>query len=77
MEDCLEHLERRVTAEMNSELVQLFTEMEVCTALHQMVPQKAPGPVGFDAHFFQKKLANCWTRGLQSCSFVFEFRYHE
>jgi ribonuclease HI len=65
--NCLEHVERKVTAEMNAELVQPFTEVEVCSAVHQMAPMKAPGPDGFDAHFFQKNWA---IVGVEVCKAV-------
>lgn len=51
---CLEHVEPRVSAEMNSNLLRSFTEEEVCIALSQMHPLKSPGPDGFSAGFFQK-----------------------
>jgi hypothetical protein len=50
----LEHVEPRVLAEMNSNLLWPFTEEEVCMALYQMHPLKSPGSVGFSAGFFQK-----------------------
>ncbi|XP_059436088.1 uncharacterized protein LOC132169016 [Corylus avellana] len=52
--DGLEGLEGRITAAMNEDLSKPFTEDEVRTALFQMAPQKAPGPDGFHAGFFQK-----------------------
>jgi hypothetical protein len=57
VDTCLEHIDKRVTAEMNADLLQPFTEMEVGTAIHQMAPMKAPGPDGFDVYFFQQNWA--------------------
>ena len=57
MDSCLENVEKRVTMEMNAELLQPFTEMEVGTAIHQMAPMKALGLDGFDAYFFQQNWA--------------------
>jgi ribonuclease HI len=51
---CLQPLERRVSNEMNAELLKPFTGEEVYRALFQMAPLKAPGPDGFSAGFFQK-----------------------
>jgi hypothetical protein len=53
----LEHVEPRVSAEMNSKLLRPFTEEEVGLALSQMHPLKSPSPDGFSAGFFQKE----WT----------------
>ena len=47
-------MSRRITDEMNEELMRLFTEDEVKEALFQMCPTKAPGPDGFLTTLFQK-----------------------
>jgi hypothetical protein len=51
---CLEHVEPRISEEMNSNLLRPFTEEEVGVALSQMHPMKSPSPNGFSAGFFQK-----------------------
>jgi hypothetical protein len=38
---------RKVTMDMNSDLVKPYTHTEIKTALFQMEPTKAPGPDGF------------------------------
>jgi hypothetical protein len=43
----------KVTAEMNSKLLDPYTEGEVKEALFQMFPTKAPEPNGFPTHFFR------------------------
>jgi hypothetical protein len=55
-EDYLGSVEGRISEEMNESLVRPFVEEEVRLALFQMAPMKAPGPDGFNAGFFPKKL---------------------
>lgn len=43
MEECLDAIERRISAEMNVRLLIPFTAVEVELALHQMAPLKALG----------------------------------
>lgn len=52
MEQVLDHVPTKVSAEMNASLLEQYTE-EVNKALFQIFPTKAPGPDGFPAHFFQ------------------------
>lgn len=53
MEEVLNTVLVKVTAQMNEQLNAPYTAEEVKTALFQMAPTKAPGPDGFPAHFFQ------------------------
>lgn len=53
-EAALKEMQRRITKEMNEELVRPFTEDEIKEALFQMCPTKAPEPDDFPAVFFQK-----------------------
>jgi hypothetical protein len=73
LETCLDHLEVKVTAEMNLVLLQSFSEVEVCEALN---PQST-WTGWFERLFCPKKLVYCQKGGLRSCSFVFEFGYYE
>jgi hypothetical protein len=47
-------MENRVMAEMNQDLCQVFTELEVDEAFKQMQPMKSLGPDGFSVGFFQR-----------------------
>ena len=49
----LEHVPTRVTDEMNNRLTRPYSATEVEKALHWMKPNKAPGPNGFTAGFYQ------------------------
>ena len=60
MDAVLDHVPRKVTAEMNSNLCAPYTKEEVKTALFQMFPTKAPGPDGFPAHFYQRHWEVLW-----------------
>ena len=59
MNAVLDHVPRKVTDEMNSNLCAPYTKEEVKTALFQMFPTKAPGPDGFPAHFYQRHWEVC------------------
>ncbi|KAG7586565.1 Ribonuclease H domain [Arabidopsis thaliana x Arabidopsis arenosa] len=49
----LQHIQPRVTAQMNQQLTAPVTEEEIFKALAQMNVDKAPGPDGFNAGFFK------------------------
>jgi hypothetical protein len=49
----LEHVPLKVTDEMNSRLTRPYSATEVEKALNLMKPNKAPGPDGFTAGFYQ------------------------
>jgi hypothetical protein len=59
MEDVLETVPYKVSAEMNAMLLAPYTSLEIKKALFQMFPTKAPGPDGFPAHFFQRNWDIC------------------
>jgi hypothetical protein len=59
MDEVLNSVPRKVTPEMNSQLLIPFEEKEVKEALFQMFPTKAPGPDGFPVHFFQRHWEVC------------------
>jgi hypothetical protein len=50
----LDHVEVKVTDDMNHELCKEFFEKEIADAIFQMGPLKAPGPDGFPARFYQR-----------------------
>jgi 23S rRNA maturation mini-RNase III len=52
VEACTNHVERKIDAWMNQQLLADFTRSEIYDALQQMAPMKAPGPDGFPACFF-------------------------
>lgn len=52
IEEVLEGVQGKVTGSMNSRLVGPVTMREVCAALFQMEPSKAPGPDGMTVAFF-------------------------
>lgn len=53
MEAVLQTFPRKVTEEMNRQLIAPFTSTKIKEALFQMFSTKAPGPDGYPAHFFQ------------------------
>jgi mannosylglycoprotein endo-beta-mannosidase len=46
----------QLTHQENENLIANFSEQEVYDAIFQMEKNKAPGPDGFSAEFYQKKL---------------------
>lgn len=46
-------MDKKVTAEMNSELTKTFTKEKVEMTLIQMAPLKSPSPDGFNPCFYQ------------------------
>jgi hypothetical protein len=50
----LDLVDVKVTEAMNNSLCRDFSEKEICDAMFQMGPLKAPGPDGFPARFYQK-----------------------
>lgn len=72
----LDHMPTRVDEGMNMILDVEFTQEEVFSALKQMHPIKAPGPVGMTPIFFQKywdvmgqEVTNAALSTLQACTF--------
>jgi hypothetical protein len=59
MNEVLDHVPRKVNAEMNAILTAPYEPAEVKTALFQMFPTKAPGSDGFPAHFFKRHWDVC------------------
>lgn len=52
--DIINGLAGRVNAEMNKDLTQAYSKKEVCSALNQMTPTKAPGSDGMAPIFYKK-----------------------
>jgi hypothetical protein len=59
MEDVLDVVPARVSAEMRTMLDAPFDVAEVKRALFEKFPTKAPGPEGFLAHFFERHWDTC------------------
>jgi hypothetical protein len=59
MQEVIDVVPVKVTAEMNAGLLKPFEGKEVKEALFQMFPTKAPGPDGYPAHFFQTHWEVC------------------
>ena len=53
MEPVLDSMDKVVTPNMNSTLLQPYTPNEVKQALFQMHPSKSPGPDGISPLFFK------------------------
>lgn len=53
VEECLENVKNKVTAEMNTELVKQYTKVKVQEALNQMTLLKSPCPDGYNVRFNQ------------------------
>lgn len=53
IKQCTQFVEKRITDDMNNELLHPFTEEEIQVALNQMAPLKAPGPDRYGACFYQ------------------------
>lgn len=70
MELCLSATERRVTDDMNNQLLQEFKVAEISEALNQMQAFKAPGPDGFAACLYQNNWA---TVADEVCSTILNF----
>lgn len=64
--DSVAALDTKVSSKMNQRLVADFIVEEISAALNQMPALKAPGPDGFLACFYKKKLAYCACRGQSS-----------
>ena len=54
MDAILDHVPRKVSAEMNASFCAPYMNDEVKVALFQMFPTKAPGADGFPTHYYQR-----------------------
>lgn len=52
LEECIQDVPRRISAEMHISMGEPFTEQEVTIAFFQMNSYGAPSPFGFPAHFY-------------------------
>jgi hypothetical protein len=70
LEQCLDAIGRRVTLEMNEELLGEFTQEEIKQVVDQIAPFKSLGLDGFLVSFYQKN----WTEvGDEICATVMNF----
>lgn len=67
---CIHVIERKVSSEMNLQLLSKFIVEEIGHALNQMQPMKAPGPDSFAACFYQQKWAMV---GEEVCKAILSF----
>ena len=51
-QEILDHIERKISDDINTNLTRPFSAVEVSDALFQIGPLKAPGADGFPAQFF-------------------------
>ena len=72
-EEILHTVGPKVSGEMNAELARVFHEGEVCQALKQMYPLKAPGLDGMPPLFYQHFWSTC---GRVVCKIVLDFLNH-
>lgn len=73
VDQCLNGLETRVTAEMNANLMKEFTPAKVEKALALMHPLKSSGPDGFATCFYKRS----WdTVHVEVCTAVLDFLNH-
>jgi exonuclease III len=73
VEESLQLLPSRVSADMNAGLIREPTLEEVTTALSQMEPMKAPGPDGFPTCFFQDHWAVVGPKIVKAVSDFFRY----
>jgi hypothetical protein len=64
-------LPKKITVDMNLELVKEVTMEEVSLTLNQMSPFKVPGPDGFNASFYQDHWSDVGKEVFLAIKFVF------
>ena len=72
-EEILHAVGPKVLGEMNVDLAHVFHEGEVCQALKQMYPLKAPGPNGMPPLFYKHFWSTC---GRVVCKTILDFLNH-
>jgi hypothetical protein len=77
VEECVQVLPRRVTMEMNLQLLGEVTSEEVHQALIQMEPMKSPGPDRFPTAFYQDHWDLVWEEVVKAVKDFFRFGWFD
>ena len=77
IEECMGAVDRKLTPNMVSKLVEAFTMEEVAVVVKQMGPLKAPGSDGYMAGFYQKHWTDMGSEACEAALYLFNFAVME